>query len=450
MNYNRFLLKKEQYYYDYSLKLSEKSKKYLSHIFVVDKYDDNNRFPVKYDFFNEYRNNYFWYLFVSDYLQKQSQRDKKIAIFLTATLPSEYHPYKTIMNKKHIKNKKYSDKTIREGYRKLQDFFRYLYSSFKVNRKSVKLKFVRVIEPHKDFTPHLHAVIFIDKEYIEQFKKHFENSLELYSLGEQYKFEVINNIQASVSYLLKYIRKSFNSDDERTARIFDGWKRANKIRVFSSSQIPVTREIYKIVSRFLKLTPLELQDRGVFNHYNILEVFEQVVSYNVDYYDEKGKLYNRKQHTANDKKHARAFVEIKKQRLKNKDFKEYSRLLSAIDLYNNVKKLDYDLIFSELYKLSIDLKELHDYFCVDYCNYRIAYISDNYDYKQFFMYLNKQDFIDLLEDYIFTQCGFSKYRYKIIDIKVMLFYDDLSDYILVYDKQDYKVEYSFNTLSHNI
>ena len=359
MNYNRFLLKKEQYYYDYSLKLSERSKKYLSHIFVVDKYNDNNRFPVKYDFFYEYKNNYLWYLFVSDYLQKQAQRDKKVAIFITATLPSEFHPYKT-MNKKHIKNKKYSNRTIYEGYRKLQDFFRYLYSSFKVNRKSVRFKFVRVIEPHKDFTPHLHAVIFLDKEHIKQFKKHFENSLELYSLGEQYKFEVINNIQASVSYLLKYIRKSFNSDDERAARVIDGWKRANKIRVFSNSQIPVTREIYKIVSRFLKLTPLELRDRGVFNHYNILEVFEQVVSYSVDYYDENGNLYNRKDHTAINK--TRAFVKIKKQRLKNKDFKEYSMLLSAIDLYNNVnnvKKLDYDLIFSELFRVGIDLKELH-------------------------------------------------------------------------------------------
>ena len=169
--------------------------------------EDNRKYSLNFDIFRVYKDNYIYYGQVSDYLQRDAKEQGKVAIFITATLPSEFHPYKT-MNKKHIKNKKYSNKTIYEGYRKLQDFFRYLYSSFKVNRKSVKFKFVRVIEPHKDFTPHLHAIVFIESEYLEYFKKHFLNSLKLYSMGEQYKIEVIKNIQASVSYLLKYVRKN--------------------------------------------------------------------------------------------------------------------------------------------------------------------------------------------------------------------------------------------------
>jgi len=451
MCYKKFLINSQQYYFKYSLNLSERSKKYLSRIRVVDK-KLNIKYPVKYDFLKKYRNDYLWYLFVSDYLQKQAKNDNKVAIFLTVTLPSEYHPFKTLKNGKHIKNKSYDDKIIFEGYKKLQKSFRYLYSSFKVNRKSVRFKFIRVVEPHSDFTPHLHSIVFIDKEHIQQFERHFLNTIKLFSLGKQYKFEIIKNIDASISYLLKYVRKNLYSNDERDARIFDGWKRANKIRVFLHSQISVSRELYNIVSRYCNLDIKnlysdiidykELWQSGTFTNYNILELLKHFVSYSINFYDDKNQLYNQKKHSA---KNTRYHIEINKKRLKNRKFKEYETLLSLIDFFKKKEnRIDYDLIFSELDKFCIDLKELHNFYCIDYCNYMIDYISDDYDYRKFFIFMDRFDFLNLLEDFIYNECVIFDYRYKIIDIKILEANKyNPNRFDLIFNKQDYEVQYYF-------
>jgi len=436
MKFRKYISYNKRNFVAYAKDKDSRSKSYLERIKVMN-IEDNRKYSLNFDIFRIYKDNYIYYGLVSDYLQKEAQRDNKVAIFITATLPSEYHPYK-LLNGKYIKNNRYKNFSIHEGYKKLSAFFRYLYNSFKIKRKKHSVKYVRVIEPHKDFTPHLHAIVFVENEYLEYFKKHFLNSIKLFNLGEQYKFEVINNINSATSYLLKYINKSFNSDDEKAAYVFEGWKRANKIRVFTYSYIPVSREVFKVARRFLDL-------KSDSKNYNMLENLENRLFLKIDYYKynrSKKALqkYNTKSLFNTD---ARYIMYVKKIKKQTRDFSYYYDVLDSLKEVSKNIDLDYTYIYKSLENVGISLKELHNFYCLDYCNYMIDYISDDYDYRYFFDYMDREDFLSLVEDYIDYICDDVKYRYIVDDIKI---FDKYNEEFL-FDKSKWRVIFDFSNLT---
>ena len=254
-------------------------------------------------------------------------------------------------------------------------------------------------------------------------------------MGEQYKIEVIKNIQASVSYLLKYINKNFNSDNLDDVCVFEGWKRANKIRVFTYSYIPVSREVFKVARRFLDL-------RSHSKNYNMLENLERRLFLKIDYYE-----YNRSEKSLqkyNSKSlfncDARYIMYVKKVRKQTKDLTYYYDVLDSLKEAFKIVNLDYTYIYKTLEDVGISLKELHDYYCLDYCNYYIDYVSDDYDYRRsFFYYMDRDDFLTLIEDYINYICDDTKYRYVIDDIKVF----DRYKKEFLFDKTKWKVIFDF-------
>jgi len=233
------LLQKQYFeYVNYAKGQEKKQNSFLKNITSVNKKTGVCN-VLSYNAINNFRNNAIYYKAVSDYLSLSSQNNDKKAIFITLTLPSKFHKFKQkksfSSDVQFILNKKYDNNlSVNLGYNLLLKCFRHLYNKFKtIDKKCVKIKYFRIVEPHKDFTPHLHAVLFIPN----------------FDLHRQFDFEVLNDVSSASSYVLKYIRKQFFNDNETVTYFVSGWASMNKIRLFSSSRTPVPRYIYKILQK---------------------------------------------------------------------------------------------------------------------------------------------------------------------------------------------------------
>ena len=85
----------------------------------------------------------------------------------------------------------------------------------------------------------------------------FKRVVEHFEL-DRIDFEEVSfkeNINYASKYLLKYIIKDLNnSTDILKARILDGWKRYHKIRVLTTSQLPLNVMVYKKIYKSVSFT----------------------------------------------------------------------------------------------------------------------------------------------------------------------------------------------------
>jgi len=202
----------------------------------------------------------------SDYDSKQKQYVKTIEqkvnalvalaklenlqpIFLTLTLPSNFHPHKTIKSGKIIPNKNYKfeklEDAIIEGYQELKKIYRIFYKRAKSHSKNIY--YIKVTEPHLSLQCHMHILLFVKENKIDTTKKLFykvcqENKLQRVEFDESLLTE---NINSAVGYIMKYILKTLNSNDEFFKRWQDGWRKKHKIRACELSNLPISIEIYK-------------------------------------------------------------------------------------------------------------------------------------------------------------------------------------------------------------
>jgi len=184
-----------------------------------------------------------------DELNLQCIENNMTPIFITLTLPSEYHATKK-KGKNLVHNYNYNPFiTVSDGYDRLIDIFRYLYNNFMIDRKKVKgLKFVRVIEPHKNFTPHLHAVVYVPNGLEANFKKHFNNVIKNNEL-KQVDYKELDSVTYATTYLLKYVQKTLEGDD-----VVRGWcihHKINRVLTISNLDNGINREVFKRLSRFV-------------------------------------------------------------------------------------------------------------------------------------------------------------------------------------------------------
>ncbi len=412
--YNEFVKRKTNEYISLSLKTSSKISSFVSKLRVINK-TSGEFFPVVYDFMNIQKDNYLWFNFVSTYMQNKAIKQNKKAVFVTLTLPSEFHKFKTLKNGCHVRNKKFT--FLSDGYKKLNESFRHLYHNFIIDRKKVKTTYLRVIEPHKDFTPHLHGIIFLSEDEIPAFKNHLQNTIKTFSLGVQYDFEVLDSVQASVSYIMKYVKKSMFSENELSVRIIDGWKKENKIRMFTHSQISVKRYFFSLISKHI-----DLSSEG---NYSILENFEKRVSVSIKYVFE-GEIYREDNLFNSDSENK---VYIVKEKIKKIDFEKYILISESYghwtlvsDFIADLKKIDFDFIglVRYYYEFYADSPELY-------------YLSSDFDYEHFFLSMDFDFFKDLFENYVYDNIEVRKLSYKIKDFKIY------SSGLCLYDKKEFEL-----------
>ncbi len=172
-----------------------------------------------------------------------------LPIFITLTVPTEYHPYKTLKNGTTIKNQNFKykkiDDAIIEAYQKLRRIYRAFYKRLKSNSKNIY--YIKITEPHKSLIPHMHILLFVQREQQQNTKKLFLKIYKNFKLQRiDYDESILNdNLNNAVAYIMKYVLKTLNSHDEFFKRWLDGWRKKYKIRACEMSNLPISIEVYK-------------------------------------------------------------------------------------------------------------------------------------------------------------------------------------------------------------
>ena len=215
-----------------------------------------------------------------------------IPIFITLTVPSEFHPYKTLKNQVIVINKKYKfvklDDAIVEAYEELKTIYRTFYKRLKNCSKNIY--YIKITEPHKSLIPHMHILIFVENEHLSNTKKLFikiykEYKLQRVDYDESILYDNLNN---AVGYIMKYVLKTLNSDNEFFKRWLDGWRKKYKIRACEMSNLPISVEVYKkLYYNLPKDLKESLQKEIESNNQSFFEYFIQNTEVHQIIYSEK-------------------------------------------------------------------------------------------------------------------------------------------------------------------
>jgi len=198
-------------------------------------------------------------------------------VFITITLPSEYHRYKLIDikgKKIKVKNKNFNSEneylTPKDLVEVLSKYFKRLLD-LRILRNIPKQKklYFKIIEPHKTGDPHLHAMFYLPEnvidDFIEIFEKFFPDPLG------KIETDIIN----PVHYLIKYILKTVDDYRHENKNYFKYsplslWYIRWGIRRFSMSRTFVRIDLYRKLN----------------GKYSLLELTNLVKLKIIDYYYE--------------------------------------------------------------------------------------------------------------------------------------------------------------------
>lgn len=212
---------------------------------------------------------------IYDYAKNKSLSN----IFLTLTLPSNWHSHKTFKDKL-INNPKFGGRpyladivhpltgaklkllnskenienfTPRNASKELSKMLRKIHNepSYRNIEKDDRCYF-RVTEPHKNGTPHLHVSIFLPEQNIDDLVK----SINRLFPSPQSKIEL--NVDSPVSYLMKYILKTLDDlrEDKNNVTALSLWYIYHGISRFYTSRTFVSLEIYRKLKGMYTLNEL--------------------------------------------------------------------------------------------------------------------------------------------------------------------------------------------------
>ena len=205
-----------------------------------------------------------------DFILQQMKIENKgrPAIFGTLTVDGYLHST-TFTKGGHFA----TDKQIKKSHRTLVDFQ-------KVLRKALhkalghRSFYFYIVEPHKDWTPHVHFLLFIDEHEKGIFFETFNRVLKLErakrtGIGKP-KYQEMKYIEAGdtsspTNYIAKYITKMVYSDDatKTDKEALDGYYRRFKIRQFTYSNVNIPASLRSTISTFTK--DMNLKDEGYLN-----------------------------------------------------------------------------------------------------------------------------------------------------------------------------------------
>jgi hypothetical protein len=187
--------------------------------------------------------------------QMATQRGLK-PLFMTITLPSEYHEYKTTKQGDLIPNPKYDGTTPKEAVKVLTKMFAKLRQdrSLKDGLSKENRIYFRVNEPHKDGTPHTHILMFVPVDRIERVKKAFHRLFD--GRGN----DIQDDIKGSTAYIMKYINKTLplSKKDKLSQKdkYLNAWYSHNRVTRFNSSKTLAPLGIYRLLHKRYSLYAL--------------------------------------------------------------------------------------------------------------------------------------------------------------------------------------------------
>ena len=181
--------------------------------------------------------------------------------FLTITAPGVYHN----------KSDNFNNSTPRQTALYLSKLW-HKFMQLRIIRDIKKnsghnMIYIRVYEPHKSGVPHLHAMVFIPKQYIKQVKSKFFEHFTKYEINKK-SLKFITNFshakyedsKGAIAYILKYMNKTFKHAKDNIMTNEAYYFAYHGIRRFITSQTLVPLWLYRKVKHnedtrdLLKLT----------------------------------------------------------------------------------------------------------------------------------------------------------------------------------------------------
>lgn len=174
-------------------------------------------------------------------------------VFITLTAPSKYH-------KKHRNGDlKISPNETAKELTQIWNKF----TSLQLFRKIKKdlghgLIYFRVYEPHKSGVPHLHAMLFLPKDFILPVKKrYFSYFTDREKWGNNkksidFKYTWYNSAGGAAAYIMKYVTKTFKNDESEDIQHTAYWYIKHNIRRFLCSRTLAPITIYRKIRHFFK------------------------------------------------------------------------------------------------------------------------------------------------------------------------------------------------------
>ena len=251
-------------YYQHSIEKEQKQKAYLSHHKFVN-LSTKETVNIDYNFEKKYKEYSSITAQRAYTIQELSKRKEYCSVFITLTLPSQFHPFKSVATPKgrlYVEdNKDFMFPTIKDsvsyGYKELNTIYQTFYKRVK-NYVKNDLYYIRAVENHSTMIPHLHLVLYFPTDKLDFVKAVFKRVVEHFKLNRTDLEEVAfkDNINFASKYLLKYIIKDLNNgSDIFKARVLDGWKRYHKVRVLNSTILPLNVMVYKKLYSAVSLIP---------------------------------------------------------------------------------------------------------------------------------------------------------------------------------------------------
>lgn len=239
-------------------------------------------------------------------------------VFLTLTLPSEYHRLKTLKNGKIVTNKKYGGRKIlftckhpitnkkikfinpkenREKYyprnacKELSKMFKKILDdrSYKDINKDNRVYF-RVTEPHKDGCPHLHISIFIPQNNVSRFVEAVKRKFPAPAC------DVEIDVKNPVAYLMKYILKTLDdlrADNDKITDLTLWYILHGICRIYTSRTL-ISLDVYRVLGGRYTLNELSV----MYKDKEISILLDPETNKPMEIFNEYGSIWSRKK-TAN-------------------------------------------------------------------------------------------------------------------------------------------------------
>lgn len=179
-------------------------------------------------------------------LFKYARELSLVPAFLTLTAPSEYH----------FSSKNYNGSSPRETALFLSKLW-HKFICLKVIQNIKKnsghnMVYIRVYEPHKSGVPHLHAMIFLPKVFLNDVKKvfysYFRDKFQIKQLKFLARFDKhfkYDGVTGAIAYILKYMNKTFMSAKDNLMSPEAYYFAYHGIRRFITSQTLIPLWIYR-------------------------------------------------------------------------------------------------------------------------------------------------------------------------------------------------------------
>jgi hypothetical protein len=177
-----------------------------------------------------------------------------VPVFMTLTLPGEFHPYR-MNGKKLVPNHRFNGTPPREAVKELTRRFARLRNdrSLRDIPKDQRIYF-RVNEPHQSGTPHTHILYFIPPESVGRVVEAFHRLFP--GKGNDIQTDIYNPVGYMMKYILKTLPRSAKSRRRKKSRYLHAWYSHNRITRFSSSRTLAPLYLYRLLYKRYSLRAL--------------------------------------------------------------------------------------------------------------------------------------------------------------------------------------------------